>query len=218
MATPQPAVATAIKAFAVEPSTAGFCQTCRCWIRQALDQPRKPDCSYQRAMRLITPVGCCRDLVPAPGLAPRRSSGEAEQWWLRGDALRWGEVWVKWTTMHTLLGVSTRIWDLKPCYVRACTRLRPFPAAALLSWGLGLPGNSYNCPCMATHDTRGATKMGRQHCQGTGAAGSGIITRRRVKKVRWSQEQTVPLSPGCVTHPLLRQPPACPATGTGGWL
>lgn len=35
--------------------------------------------------------------------------------------------------------------------------------------------------------------------------------------MRWSQEQTVPLSPGCVTHPLLLQPPACPVTGTGRW-
>lgn len=42
MATPQPAVATGIKAFAVEPSRAWVCQTCRCWVRQALDQPRKP--------------------------------------------------------------------------------------------------------------------------------------------------------------------------------
>lgn len=43
MATPQPAVATAIKLFAVEPSRTWFCQTCRCWVRQALDQPRKPE-------------------------------------------------------------------------------------------------------------------------------------------------------------------------------
>lgn len=74
------------------------------------------------------------------------------------------------------MGVSTRIWDLKPCSARACTELGPFPAfpaAALLSWGwawfweLSLPENSYNCPCVATHDTQGITRAGRQHCQGT---------------------------------------------------
>lgn len=47
MATPQPVVATAIKACAVDLSRAGFCQTCTRWVRQALAQPRKPDCSYQ---------------------------------------------------------------------------------------------------------------------------------------------------------------------------
>lgn len=32
---------------------------------------------------------------------------------------------------------------------------------------LSLPENSCDCPCVATHDTQGATKAGRQHCQGT---------------------------------------------------
>lgn len=36
-ATQQPTVATAIKPFAVDLSRAGFCQTCTCWVRQALD-------------------------------------------------------------------------------------------------------------------------------------------------------------------------------------
>ena len=48
-----------------------------------------------------------------------------------------------------------------------------------------------------------------------GAVGRGVVTRRRVKKERWSQAQTVSLSLGCVTHPWLLQPPACPTTSTG---
>lgn len=47
MATPQPAVATTIKACAMDLFRAGFCQTRTHCVRQALDQPRKPDCHYQ---------------------------------------------------------------------------------------------------------------------------------------------------------------------------
>ena len=47
MATPQPVVATANKASAVDLSRPGFCQACTHLVRQDLEQPTKPDCSYQ---------------------------------------------------------------------------------------------------------------------------------------------------------------------------
>lgn len=125
--------------------------------------------------------------------------------------------------MSTLLGVSTRIWDLKPCFARACTRLGPFPARSAqltLSWGCAWFSaclrTAVIVPVWLLMTPKGPQKRAGSTARAqAGAAGSGIITRRRVKKVRWSQEQTVPLSPVRVIHPLLHQPPACPATGTG---
>lgn len=109
MATPQPVVATVIKACAVDLSRAGFCQTCTRWVRQALDQPKKPDCSYQ-SHGADNPSGLLQGPHTSPLVCPpRRYLGGAGWWWLRGDA-PWGggrnERRLRWTTMSTFLGPS----------------------------------------------------------------------------------------------------------------
>lgn len=86
MATPQPVLATAIKACAVDLSRAGFYQTCTHWVRQALYEPRKPDCSYQ-SHGADNPSGLLQGARTSPLVCPpRRYLEGAGWWWLRGDA------------------------------------------------------------------------------------------------------------------------------------